>query len=152
MIAATGDPTPQLIQAQRTSRRASRASRRPRAAQPRDASTSPPTPTPTPTPTPLLDAVMERGRRASEVPLHVPGHKRGGAAHPRLRQLLADGGALAHDLTELPGLDFLGAPSGPILAAQRQAARAFGADRTWFLVNGCAGALAAGSGSWMRAW
>jgi len=71
------------------------------------------------------------------VPLHVPGHKRGRGVHPKLREALAGGGALACDLTELAGLDFLSAPSGPILEAQRLAARAFGAESTWFLVNGC---------------
>ena len=35
------------------------------------------------------------------------------------------------------GLDYLSSPSGPILEAQRLAAETFGADQTWFLVNGC---------------
>ena len=35
-----------------------------------------------------------------------------------------------------PGLDYLSSPTGPIKEAQALAARAFGADRTWFLVNG----------------
>lgn len=43
-----------------------------------------------------------------------------------------------HDLPEIPGLDNLASPEGPILDAQRLAAAAFGADRTWFLVNGSA--------------
>lgn len=34
------------------------------------------------------------------------------------------------------GLDYLSAPTGPIKEAQELAARAFGADTTWFLVNG----------------
>jgi hypothetical protein len=34
------------------------------------------------------------------------------------------------------GLDYLSSPTGPIKEAQALAARAFGADRTWFLVNG----------------
>ena len=44
---------------------------------------------------------MERGRRTTDVPFHVPGHKRGGGAPPGLHTLL--GPALAHDLTELDG-------------------------------------------------
>ena len=44
--------------------------------------------------------------------------------------------ALAHDLTELEGLDYLSAPRGAIGEAQALAAAAFGAGRTWFLVNG----------------
>ena len=45
-------------------------------------------------------------------------------------------GPLQYDLTELSGLDFLGSPTGCIHEAQRMAARAFGAEHTWFLVNG----------------
>lgn len=44
---------------------------------------------------------MERGGRSSEVPLHVPGHKRGAAPPPGLDALM--GGALRYDLTELAG-------------------------------------------------
>jgi arginine decarboxylase len=42
-------------------------------------------------------------------------------------------------LTPLPpkGLDYLSSPSGCIAAAQEAAAAAFGAARTFFLVNGC---------------
>jgi len=84
---------------------------------------------------PLLDAMRERGGRRTEVPLHVPGHKRGEGAHPALVQLLgAD--VLRHDLTELEGLDFLAYPNGPIMEAQELAAQTFGAEATWFLVNG----------------
>jgi len=40
------------------------------------------------------------------------------------------------DLTELPGLDNLHNPKGPIAGAQSLAAGLYGADRTFFLVNG----------------
>jgi len=43
---------------------------------------------------------------------------------------------LRHDLTELAGLDMLGAPDGCIAAAQTLASATFGSDKTWFLVNG----------------
>lgn len=63
--------------------------------------------------------------------LHMPGH--GQRALP--------GGALpevvyALDQSEMGGLDYLHEPTGPLLEAQARAARVFGADRTWFLVNG----------------
>ncbi|GAB5032543.1 arginine decarboxylase [Nannochloropsis oceanica] len=50
-----------------------------------------------------------------------------------------------HDLPEIPELDNLFAPEGPIQEAEMLAAQAFGgAQRTWFLVNGStAGVLAA---------
>lgn len=44
--------------------------------------------------------------------------------------------ALAYDTTELKGLDYLSNPSGVIQEAQELASEAFGADRSWFLVNG----------------
>lgn len=40
------------------------------------------------------------------------------------------------DVTEIPGTDNLHYPEGAILEAQKLAAKAFGADRTFFLVNG----------------
>jgi len=47
------------------------------------------------------------------------------------------------DFTELPGLDNLQCPSGSILEAQTLAAQAFGADRTFFSVNGSTAAIVA---------
>jgi arginine/lysine/ornithine decarboxylase len=87
--------------------------------------------------TPLLDAVARRARSAHEAPFHVPGHKRGAGAPRALATLLGGGGApFAADLTELAGLDLLSAPDGPIAEAQALAARAWGAGRSFFLVNG----------------
>jgi arginine/lysine/ornithine decarboxylase len=43
---------------------------------------------------------------------------------------------MQYDLTELDGLDYLSSPEGPILQAQQLAAEAWGAEKTWFLVNG----------------
>ncbi|KAG2484609.1 hypothetical protein HYH03_016563 [Edaphochlamys debaryana] len=93
--------------------------------------------------TPLVDAVRERGDAVHEAPFHVPGHKRGAGAPPALQPLLcpARGSVLAYDLTEIAGLDYLSSPSGPIAEAQHLAAEAFGADVTWFLVNGCSGGI-----------
>jgi arginine/lysine/ornithine decarboxylase len=62
--------------------------------------------------------------------------QRGAALHAKLRRLLGGQDAARHDLTELSGLDYLSSPGGPILGAQQAAAAAFGADHTWFLVNG----------------
>jgi arginine decarboxylase len=51
---------------------------------------------------------------------------------------------MRYDLTELSGLDNLHAPEGVIDAAQKLAAQAWGADQTYFLVNGSTvGVLAA---------
>lgn len=41
-----------------------------------------------------------------------------------------------YDLTELPGLDILHSPSGIIAKAQKRSAQIFGAEETYFLING----------------
>ncbi|GAE90106.1 aminotransferase class I/II-fold pyridoxal phosphate-dependent enzyme [Acetivibrio straminisolvens] len=62
---------------------------------------------------------------------HMPGHKLGkGISLSFLRDLYL------MDLTEIPGLDSLYCPKGIIKEAQELAAKAFGADKTFFLVNG----------------
>lgn len=77
----------------------------------------------------LLDHVQQDYAR-----FHVPGHKGG--------RFFSDQGIdmfrsiLSLDLTELPGLDYLHAPQGVIRRAQELAARQFGADKTYFLING----------------
>ncbi len=64
---------------------------------------------------------------------HTPGHN-GGTG---LAMCLQDWSVLARlDLSELEGLDNLHHPTGPIAAAQALAASAWGAERSWFLVNG----------------
>lgn len=76
-------------------------------------------------------------------PCHFPAHK-GGQGWPQdWRELIGEKvGRL--DLTELPGLDDLHSPSGPIAAAQEMAAALCGAGQSYFLVNGASvGLLAA---------
>jgi len=95
--------------------------------------------------TPLLDALVTAAGSV-RAPFFFPGHKMGGGAPRRLRQKLlhGDGRMLRYDLPELPELDNLFAAEGPIADAQELAAAAFGAGRTWFLINGStAGIIAA---------
>uniref|UniRef100_A0A3Q7I4L5 Orn/Lys/Arg decarboxylases family 1 pyridoxal-P attachment site domain-containing protein n=1 Tax=Solanum lycopersicum TaxID=4081 RepID=A0A3Q7I4L5_SOLLC len=66
---------------------------------------------------------------------HFPGHNRGQAAPSLLTQLIGAKQFL-HDLPELPELDNLFSPEGPIFKAQKQAAILFGASEIWFLVGG----------------
>lgn len=66
---------------------------------------------------------------------HVPGHRQGRGLSEEL--LLLGGQALFElDLTEIPGLDDLHTPQGVIARAQELAARAYGAEHSFFLVNG----------------
>lgn len=66
---------------------------------------------------------------------HFPGHNRGHAAPASMTQLIGIR-PYVHDLPELPELDNLFCPQGPILEAQKQAAKLFGSSETWFLVGG----------------
>ena len=71
----------------------------------------------------LLDAYS----RSEEYPFHMPGHKR--------RIELLDH-PYRIDLTEIHGFDNLHHPSGVLKEAQERAARFFGAEETYFLING----------------
>jgi arginine decarboxylase len=84
--------------------------------------------------TPYLDALRAYAAR-DPGRLHVPGHKGGAAADPRLRDALGEA-ALALDIPALTwGID-VGVEPAPFFESQRLAAEAWGAERTWFLVNG----------------
>ena len=68
--------------------------------------------------------------------LYVPGHKGGAAADPELREVMG-ASALALDIPALtPGIDVGPPDPTPFQEAQRLAAEAWGAERTWFLGNG----------------
>src|SRR3954449_3086334 len=84
--------------------------------------------------TPYLDALVAyAGRRPGR--LHVPGHKGGPGADPGLRAAIGDR-ALALDIPALSqGID-VGPEPTPFELAQAMAAEAWGARRTWFLING----------------
>jgi arginine decarboxylase len=92
---------------------------------------------------PYLEAIRAYAAR-NPARLHIPGHKGGPAAD---RELIETIGlpALAHDIPALTwGID-IGPTPTPFEHAQRLAAQAWGAKRTWFLVNGASqGNLAAG--------
>jgi arginine decarboxylase len=91
---------------------------------------------------PLLNAMQASASRQS-APFYAPGHKRGKGTPQPLKELLGNQ-VFQADLPELPELDNLFAPQGVISQAQQLAAEAFGAEETWFLVNGStAGIMAA---------
>jgi arginine decarboxylase len=84
--------------------------------------------------TPYLDALRAWAERRP-ARLHVPGHKGGAGADPRLLEAVG-AGALALDIPALMwGID-VGVEPTPFAEAQRLAAEAWGARRAWFLVNG----------------
>ena len=81
---------------------------------------------------PLLEKLLEH-RQAQNVSAHVPGHKSGKGVQ-KTASLLQE--VMSIDLTEISGMDDLHDPEGVILEAQRLAASCFGAEETFFLVNG----------------
>ena len=68
-------------------------------------------------------------------PFHMPGHK---------RRLGAMADPFSFDITEIDGFDNLHHAEGILKAAQERAARLYGSEKTWYLINGStAGILAA---------
>ena len=74
-----------------------------------------------------LLAKLERYGRSDFYPLHMPGHK---------RQMQRIGQPYEIDITEIDGFDNLHHAEGVLLEAQRRAALLYGAEETFYLVNG----------------
>ena len=89
--------------------------------------------------TPYLDALRDYAARKPGR-FNVPGHKGGEAADPELRRTIGEA-ALEFDIPAgLEGIDIGPDPHDtPFQRAQRLAAEAWGAHRSWFLVNGASG-------------
>ncbi|MEA5509195.1 aminotransferase class I/II-fold pyridoxal phosphate-dependent enzyme [Crocosphaera sp. UHCC 0190] len=84
--------------------------------------------------TPLIEALSIL-KNQPDAAFYTPGHKRGQGIAESLTSLVG-AAVFQADLPELPGLGNLFAPDGAIQQSQILAAEAFGADQTWFLVNG----------------
>jgi arginine decarboxylase len=83
---------------------------------------------------PYLDALRAYAAR-NPGRFHVPGHKGGPAADPGMREAFGEA-ALSLDIPALmQGID-AGPEPTPFQEAQRLAAEAWGAKRSWFLING----------------
>jgi lysine decarboxylase len=89
--------------------------------------------------TPYLDALVELATRGPGR-FHIPGHKGGAGADPGLRRAIGEA-ALALDFPAgTEGVDVGPDPlATPFQQAQALAAEAWGAERSWFLVNGASG-------------
>lgn len=83
--------------------------------------------------------IVEALKKTYETPsyqFHIPGHTKGNGALPEFRKLIGKK-ALSIDTTdEFDGLGTLHPATGPIKEALELAAKAFGAKRTFFLLNG----------------
>jgi arginine/lysine/ornithine decarboxylase len=85
----------------------------------------------------LLETLLQYAR-LDKVPFHTPGHKQGKGIHPLFRDFVGNN-LFRMDLTVLEETDCLFHPTGVLKEAQDLAAEAFGADRTFFLINGTSG-------------
>jgi len=85
-------------------------------------------------PAPLIDKLIELNN-SNPVSFHMPGHKR------KKKYIPYD--LLSFDFTEIEGLDNLCNPKGIIRESQRLCAELFGADSSFYLVNGSTSGLLA---------
>ncbi|WP_305037455.1 aminotransferase class I/II-fold pyridoxal phosphate-dependent enzyme [Gracilibacillus salinarum] len=89
--------------------------------------------------TPLFSGLIQHIRN-NPAAFHIPGHKGGKGIDPEFLEFIGPN-ALAIDLINIEPLDDLHHPKGMIKDAQDLAAKAFGADHTFFSVQGTSGAI-----------
>jgi len=89
--------------------------------------------------TPLFTGLLEHIKK-NPIQFHIPGHKKGAGMDEQFRSFIGEN-ALAMDLINIGPLDDLHQPKGMIKRAQQLAAEAFGADYTFFSVQGTSGAI-----------
>src|SRR5574344_511928 len=83
--------------------------------------------------------IVEALKQAYEHPsfqFHIPGHTRGNGTLPEFRKLIGKKALTVDTTDEFDGLGTLHPATGPIKEAQELAAEAFGAEKTFFLLNG----------------
>lgn len=78
-------------------------------------------------PTPLLDSLVKL-KKTSPIPFHMPGHKQNQDFIPK--------NLLSLDITEIAGFDNLHNPTGIIKDSEELCAKVFGANKSFYLVNG----------------
>ncbi|MGF9642841.1 aminotransferase class I/II-fold pyridoxal phosphate-dependent enzyme [Paenibacillus sp. MABNS29] len=89
--------------------------------------------------TPLFTA-LKKHAQSNPVQFHIPGHKKGVGADSEFREFMGDN-AFSIDMINIAPLDDLHQPSGVIEEAQKLAAETFGADYTYYSVQGTSGAI-----------
>ncbi len=82
---------------------------------------------------------LEEYKEQHMVPFHTPGHKIGKGAPTLLTEWM--GNALPYDLGLMYAIDDYHEPERELQESQQLAAEAFGADYTWFSINGTSGAI-----------
>lgn len=87
-----------------------------------------------------LAAAMKAYAASGALAFHTPGHKQGLGAHSLLREFVTEEGLRA-EVSLADELDDLHRPAGCIKEAQHLAARLWGADEAFFMVNGTTEAI-----------
>ena len=83
--------------------------------------------------------IVEALKKAYENPtyqFHIPGHTKGNGTLPEFRKLIGAKALTVDTTDEFDNLGTLHPATGPIKEAQELAAKAFGAKKTFFLING----------------
>ena len=92
--------------------------------------------------------IVEALKNAVDFPtyqFHIPGHTKGRAIFPDFKKLIGEKALNVDTTDEFDNLGTLHPATGPIGEAQKLAAQAFGAEKTFFLLNGStAGNMAIG--------
>lgn len=89
--------------------------------------------------TPLFTGLVAHASR-NPIQFHIPGHKKGAGVASEFRKFIGEN-AFSIDLINIAPLDDLHNPHGIIKEAHQIAAQAFGADHTFFSVQGTSGAI-----------
>lgn len=84
---------------------------------------------------PIIEALNESIKNPT-YQFHIPGHTKGHGVYPAFKNLIGNKALLVDTTDEFDNLGTLNPPTGPIKEAQDLAAQAFGAKKTFFLLNG----------------
>ena len=82
---------------------------------------------------PIFYSLIKHSKKKA-VSFHVPGHKMGKGFNPLGKKVFKE--IMNIDMTEITGLDDLHQPEDIILESQKNAARIFRSDHTFYLING----------------
>ena len=88
-----------------------------------------------------LYTLLKERAGSEEYPFHMPGHK---------RRVEMFGDPYRIDITEIEGFDNLHHPQGILRQAQERAAAFFGAEETYFLINGSTSGILSAVASCIR--
>lgn len=84
---------------------------------------------------PIIEA-LNKSIKNPTYQFHIPGHTKGHGVYPAFKDLIGHKALLVDTTDEFDNLGTLNPPTGPIKEAQELAAKAFGAKKTFFLLNG----------------